>query len=126
MLTKRGLWFLGNTNSKRSLWGPHQGPDTAFTPWHAGHRLRRKTGEEKDMGCQSVPHNTANEINWDVKLPRRLRKVHRAYMKISRYYDPSDSPGFVKLYHALHEYLSQPEPWRSEYEKIYAGVIFDE
>jgi hypothetical protein len=79
------------------------------------------------MSCHLVaPQNGNSPATYhggELILPKRLNKIHRLHMRIGHAQDAVTSDEFVNLLAVLHEYLAQPEPWRSEYEKKYMGNL---
>jgi len=70
------------------------------------------------------PHDPhANGINWDIKLPKRLKKVHADYLAYSMHGDPTYSHEIAAQVAAAAVYLAHPQTDRAEYERIYLGVI---
>jgi hypothetical protein len=75
------------------------------------------------MSCQNVTPQNGNSPTYREVLPKHLNKVHRLHMRVGHLEEAYTSDELVKLVSAIHEYLAQPEPWRSEYEKKYLGNL---
>ena len=74
--------------------------------------------------CNSIPQpGPATTTAAEVKLPRRLSKIHNLRCRYDKIYDATYSHEMVQLIAVLAEYLSQPEELRREYEVHYLGIV---
>jgi hypothetical protein len=74
-----------------------------------------------DTHPQYNPHE--HGINWNIKLPKRLKKVHAEYLAYSTHGDPTYSHEIAAQVAAAAVYLAHSQADRDEYERIFLGVV---